>query len=48
MGYDTQGVDGIIGPNSRTAVRLFQKDNNLVPDGFVSASLLRAVRAAGG
>lgn len=48
LGYDTQGVDGIIGPNSRTAVRLFQKANNLVPDGFVSASLLKAVRAAGG
>ncbi|MEM1159906.1 MAG: lytic murein transglycosylase [Pseudomonadota bacterium] len=48
LGYDTQGVDGIIGPNSRSAVRQFQQANRLTPDGFVSAGLLRAVRAAGG
>ena len=47
LGYDTQGVDGIIGPNSRAAVRRFQSDRGLVPDGYVSAALLGAVRAAG-
>ncbi len=48
LGFDTQGVDGIIGPNSRTAVRQFQVARGLVPDGYVSAGLLQAVRAAGG
>jgi len=48
MGFDTQGVDGIIGPNSRTAVRQFQKSAGLVPDGYVSAALLQQVRQRGG
>ena len=48
MGYDTQGVDGIIGPNSRDAVRAFQKARGMVPDGYVSGRVLQAVRAAGG
>ncbi|MEM7744918.1 MAG: lytic murein transglycosylase [Pseudomonadota bacterium] len=48
LGFDTQGVDGIIGPNSRSAVRQFQLARGLVPDGYVSAGLLQAVRAAGG
>lgn len=44
LGFDTQGVDGIIGPNSRAAVRNFQQSRGLVPDGYVSAALLGAVR----
>jgi membrane-bound lytic murein transglycosylase B len=44
LGFDTQGVDGIIGPNSRAAVRAFQTSRGLVPDGYVSAALLQAVR----
>ncbi|MFK7942098.1 MAG: lytic murein transglycosylase [Paracoccaceae bacterium] len=46
LGFDTQGVDGIIGPNSRVAVRAFQKARGLVPDGYVSETLLNAVRRA--
>ncbi len=45
-GYDTQGVDGVIGPNTRAAIRAFQTDNGLTPDGAVSADLLARVRAA--
>ena len=48
LGYDTQGVDGIIGPNSRSAVRNFQQAQGLLPDGYVSATLLDAVRRVGG
>lgn len=44
LGYDTQGIDGVIGPNSRAAVRRFQQDRGLVPDGYVSVTLLSAVR----
>ena len=47
-GYDTQGVDGIIGPNTRNAVRRYQADTGTVPDGYVSASLLNGLRANGG
>lgn len=48
MGFDTQGIDGIIGPNSRDAVRAFQSSRGLTPDGYVSSSLLSAVRSASG
>ncbi|MEM9099545.1 MAG: lytic murein transglycosylase [Pseudomonadota bacterium] len=47
LGYDTQGADGIIGPNSRAAVRAFQRANGLIPDGYVSGTLLDRVRGAG-
>jgi membrane-bound lytic murein transglycosylase B len=47
LGYDTQGVDGIVGPNSRAAVRRFQTAQGMTPDGYVSVALLEAVRAAG-
>lgn len=48
LGYDTQGVDGIIGPNSRAAIRAFQTAHRLTPDGYPSAALLSAIRSAGG
>ncbi len=48
LGYSTGGVDGIIGPNTREAIRRFQADSDLTPDGYVSAALLRRVRAAAG
>ncbi len=36
LGYDTKGVDGQIGPNSRRAIRAWQKANGLVADGYVN------------
>lgn len=48
LGYDTQGVDGIIGPDSRAAIRAFQSARGLTPDGYDSAALLQAVRRAAG
>lgn len=48
LGYPTQGVDGIVGPNTREAIRRFQAQAGLTPDGYVSASLLARVRAAAG
>ena len=48
LGHDTGGVDGIVGPDTRRAVRAFQQAAGLTPDGHVSARLLAAVRRAGG
>ncbi|MEM0945034.1 MAG: lytic murein transglycosylase, partial [Pseudomonadota bacterium] len=48
LGFDTKGADGIIGPNSRAAVRAFQQQQELVPDGYVSGALYDRVRSAGG
>lgn len=36
QGYDTGGVDGIAGANTRRAFAQWQADNGQVPDGFIS------------
>jgi membrane-bound lytic murein transglycosylase B len=43
-GFNTQGVDGRIGPKTIDAVRRFQSANGLIPDGYASLSLLRQLR----
>ncbi len=43
-GFDTQGADGRIGPNTVAAIRAFQAAQGLVPDGFATAALLAALR----
>ena len=40
LGYPTGGADGIIGPNTRQAIRDYQTARGLTADGFPSASLL--------
>ena len=35
-GFDTQGIDGRIGPNTRKALRAWQKQENLVADGYIN------------
>ncbi len=39
-GYDPQGVDGLMGPNTAAAIRAFEIDNGLPPSGQPSAALL--------
>lgn len=48
LGYDTKGVDGIIGPDSRDAIRAFQRSRGMTPDGYENAALLASLRQAGG
>ena len=43
-GFDTQGVDGKIGPKTLDAVRGFQRARGLVPDGYASLDLLKKLR----
>ena len=40
QGFDTQGHDGLIGPNTTAAIRAWQKANGQAPDGFASKDLL--------
>ncbi len=39
LGYDTQGIDGVVGANTRAAVRRWQLANMRIPDGYLNAAL---------
>lgn len=39
MGYDTQGIDGVIGANTRAALRRWQIDTGRLADGYLTADL---------
>ncbi len=43
LGYPTGGADGIIGPNTRQAIRDYQTARGLTADGFPSAGLLTRI-----
>lgn len=43
-GYDTGGVDGVLGRASRAAIRRYQIANGLIADGFASRELLECVQ----
>lgn len=39
LGYDTQGVDGVIGSNTRAALRRWQIANSRIADGYLTPAL---------
>ncbi|KIC36210.1 lytic murein transglycosylase [Leisingera sp. ANG-M7] len=43
-GFDTDGIDGKIGPKTTGAVRAYQVANGLTPDGYASLHLLQRLR----
>jgi len=43
-GFDTGGIDGRIGPDTRAAIRRYQAAAGLVADGFATAALLERLR----
>lgn len=43
-GFDTKGADGIIGPNTHSAIRAYQMARGLPADGYASAALLAHLR----
>lgn len=48
LGYDTQGVDGVIGANTRAALRRWQMATGRLADGYLTAELAdELIRRAG-
>jgi hypothetical protein len=47
-GYDVGPIDGVPGPRTQTALRLFQQLSGLPPTGALDAQTLNALEAAGG
>ena len=43
-GFGVQSIDGVIGPNTITAIRKYQKSRNLPPDGYPSLQLLNDLK----
>lgn len=44
LGYDTGEIDGKVGPNTRQALRYWQKDKGLPADGYVNKRILELLR----
>jgi len=45
LGFDTKGVDGRIGPNSRKAIRAWQATSGLTADGYMEQRLFKRLMA---
>ena len=43
QGIDVGGADGILGPATRDGIREFQRKNNMIPDGFPSLAVMKAL-----
>ncbi len=48
LGFDTRGADGVVGPDTRAAIRAWQTARGQPADGYDSAALLEALRREGG
>lgn len=46
LGYNTQGADGIIGPNTRKAIQAWQVKNRLPADGYIEQGMFRKIMAS--
>ncbi len=44
LGFDADGADGLIGPNTVSAIRAFQASIGVTPDGFPSKQLLKLLK----
>jgi lytic murein transglycosylase len=48
LGYDPNGIDGVIGSGTRRALRQYQAARGLIADGYVTGSIIARVRAEAG
>lgn len=48
LGFDTQGIDGVIGANTRAALRRWQIANGRLADGYLTAALADELIRRGG
>ncbi len=48
LGYNTYGVDGSFGPNTRRAVAAWQRDEGLRASGYLTADQVRSLRRQSG
>ena len=48
LGYDTQGIDGVVGANTRGALRRWQMATGRTPDGHLTAALADELMALAG
>jgi membrane-bound lytic murein transglycosylase B len=44
LGYDPGGVDGVVGPKTRTALRQYQRSIGDIPDGYPTSQLLQQLK----
>lgn len=45
LGYDPGPADGQMGPQTRAAIRAYQRDEGLTADGQITAKLVRRIKA---
>ncbi|HMP63214.1 MAG TPA: peptidoglycan-binding domain-containing protein [Phenylobacterium sp.] len=45
LGFDPGGADGIVGVNTRRALRDYQKARGLTADGYLSLEMVRRLRS---
>lgn len=45
LGFDTKGVDGIIGPNTRAAILAFQKGFGIAADGLLGPQTMNELKS---
>jgi len=43
LGYNPGKIDGILGPNTKKAIKKFQKDNNLNPTGQLDSYTISSI-----
>jgi membrane-bound lytic murein transglycosylase B len=46
LGIDAGGADGVMGPQTRKAISIFQQRTQRIADGYLDPALIEAVRAA--